>query len=130
MESRRRRIRRTATRGCAATRDRDLAESTTPVSQWVTQQQVDHMHEFKFDLGDEVRDTITNYCGVIVARTQWLTNCNTYMVKSRELKDGQPRDAITFDEPSVELVKPLAVRGVEGVKTGGPTPAISQTNRY
>jgi hypothetical protein len=87
------------------------------------------MKDFEYDLGDEVRDTITSYAGVVIARTQWLTNCNTYMVKSRELKEGKPLDAITFDEPSVELVKARAVKGVEGVKTGGPTPTIMQTNR-
>ena len=87
------------------------------------------MNEFKFDLGDEVRDTITSYSGVIIGRTQWLTNCNTYLVKSRELKDGKPMDSVNFDEPSLELVKARAAKEVTGVKTGGPTPSVAPTNR-
>lgn len=87
------------------------------------------MNEFEYDLGDEVRDTITNYCGVVIGRTQWLTNCNTYLVKSRELKEGKPMDAVNFDEPSIELVKAKAVKEMAGLKTGGPTPSVAPTNR-
>lgn len=63
------------------------------------------MYDFQFNLGDEVKDRITGFQGVIISRTQWLTNCNTYGVKTRSLdKDGKPQDSCYFDEPNLELV--------------------------
>lgn len=59
-------------------------------------------HEFLFDLGSVLKDKITPFKGVVVARTQWLSNCNTYNLKSKELKDGLPQDSQNFDEPTLE----------------------------
>ena len=56
------------------------------------------MFDFKFDLGAKVSDRITGYEGIIVGRSQWLTNCNTYGVKSQQLKDGKPMEPEWFDE--------------------------------
>ena len=83
--------------------------------------------DFKFDLGDKVSCKITSFKGVIVCRSQWLNNCNTYGVKSQELKDGKPLDAIYFDEPSLEFVESTEV--VPKRDTGGPCQSIPQTNR-
>ena len=41
---------------------------------------------FKYELGVLAKDTITGFEGIIVCRTQWLTNCNVYGLKSRDLK--------------------------------------------
>lgn len=84
-------------------------------------------YDFKFNLGDEVRERITGYAGVVLARTHWLHNCNTYGVKSHELKDGKPIDAIWFDEPSLELLEAKTMTPKR--TTGGPTRQIAQTNR-
>ena len=46
--------------------------------------------DFKFELGDLAQDEITGFRGVIVARTQWLNNCNVYRLQSPDLKDGKP----------------------------------------
>lgn len=75
--------------------------------------------EFKFTLGSEVKCTITGYKGVVIGRTQWLHGCNTYMVKSKGLKDGKPMDSVAFDEAALELVKPVKER-TETPKNGGP----------
>jgi len=86
--------------------------------------------EFAFDVGDEVRDTITAFTGVVVCRTQWLHNCNTYGVKPRELKDGRPQDSVHFDEPALELVAKENVKTTPAEeRTGGPERPIPQTNR-
>lgn len=82
---------------------------------------------FTFSLGDEVKCKITGYKGVIVCRSQWIHNCNTYGVKSHELKDGKPLDAVFFDEPSLLLVEEKTMKPKN--KTGGPTVSIPQTNR-
>ena len=61
---------------------------------------------FKFNLGDEVKDIITNFKGIIQSRTEYLTGCNIYGVQSQELsKEGELRDWIHFDENRIKLVK-------------------------
>lgn len=83
--------------------------------------------EFKLDLGDEVKDTITGFTGIIIYRTQWIHNCNVYGVKSQELKDGKPRDTHQFDEPQLEVVVKDVVK--QSRDTGGPTDSPQQSNR-
>lgn len=73
----------------------------------------------KFKLGDEVRDNISGYTGVVVGVTYWLWNCITYGVTSRELKDGAPREAQWMDEERLELVEQTT--HVPARATGGPT---------
>ena len=82
---------------------------------------------FRFDCGDEVKDEITGFAGVIMCRTQWLANCNTYGLQSRKLKDGKKIDLEYFDEPHLAIVKPEAHEKHQD--TGGPTASISRTNR-
>lgn len=83
--------------------------------------------EFKFELGDKVKDTMTGFKGIIVYRTQWIHNCNVYGVKSQELKDGMPRDNAQFDEPQLELVKEKVIE--KSRETGGPCESMNQSNR-
>lgn len=83
--------------------------------------------DFKLNLGDEVRCKITGYKGVIVCQSHWLHNCNTYGVKSHDLKDGKPLDAVFFDEPSLELIEEKTM--IPKRDTGGPCVSIPQTNR-
>ncbi len=83
--------------------------------------------DFKFNCGDEVKDTITEFSGVVVCCSHWLSNCNTYGVKSRVLKDGMAQDAIFFDEPQLVAVKKDAHKRQQG--TGGPDRCVPQANR-
>lgn len=83
---------------------------------------------FIFNLGDEVRDKVTGFTGVIMCRCQWLYACNVYGVKSRQLKeDGTPRDMVHLDEPALELVEEKKVEGKRD--TGGPERKVVPTNR-
>ena len=82
---------------------------------------------FKFELGDKVRDTITGFSGIIVVRSQWLNNCNTYGLQPTELKDGVPQERIHFDEPQLVVVKEKAAKASR--RTGGPERHVPATNR-
>jgi heat shock protein HspQ len=82
---------------------------------------------FKYELGDVLRDKITGFEGVVVARTQWLSNCNVYSLQSQVLHEGKPQDRQAFDEPQLELVKPKVLK--ENRETGGSAPPVFQTNR-
>lgn len=83
--------------------------------------------EFKFNLGDKAKDTITGFEGVVTGRHQWLNNCNTYSVQPTVLKDGRPQDNCNFDEPQLELVEEKVHQGNRN--TGGPERKVSQPNR-
>lgn len=61
----------------------------------------------KIKLGDKVRDKVTGYEGIAVARTQFLNDCVQYMVARKLKKDqdlniqGDP----SFDELILEVVE-------------------------
>ena len=83
--------------------------------------------EFKFNLGDKAKDTITGFVGIVTCRSQWLNNCNTYSVQPTELKDGAPQNRQHFDEPQLELVVEKVV--TPSRKTGGPSRSMPTANR-
>lgn len=57
----------------------------------------DNIHKIK--LGDKVRDKITGYTGIAVARTEFINGCIQYTV-ARKLKNGQ--DLNPIGEPSID----------------------------
>lgn len=60
---------------------------------------------FAFELGDTVRDRLTVFEGVVIARTEWRYGCTVYTVASRQLnRDGEPPKGVPFDEGRLELV--------------------------
>ena len=77
------------------------------------------MFEFKFKTGDEVKDRITGFSGVVMCRTQYLTGCNRYSVMSKKLEDKRPAEWIAFDEDQLietGKIKKIKTRNVGGVK--------------
>ena len=54
---------------------------------------------FKFKLGAKVKDTLTGFEGVVMARTEYYTGCNTYGIQSPKLiKGNAPAEWIWIDE--------------------------------
>lgn len=49
-------------------------------------------------LGDKVKDSITGFEGVVVARIEYLNGCIQFEVLPAGLKDGQPLKAHWIDE--------------------------------
>jgi len=82
--------------------------------------------KFKFKLGSVVKDRVTGFSGIIVYRTQWLNNCNTYGVKPQELKDGVPMKTQHFDEPDLSLMEKEKFKAKRD--TGGPAGEVVKTN--
>ena len=56
-------------------------------------------------LGSLVRDNITSFEGIAIARSEWLYGCNRIVVESRTLKDGKPIPHQWFDEQRIETVE-------------------------
>ncbi len=75
-------------------------------------------------LGSKVRDTITGFQGIAIARTQWMYGCERITIKPDKVdKDGKTIEAETFDEPQVVLVRAEATRpDPERSGRGGPRP--------
>ena len=74
----------------------------------------------KFALGQEVKDIVTGYVGIVAGRTEYLTGCNHYGLAARKLdKDGKPRNWEWFDESRlVSTGKKLA--NYKAPMTSGP----------
>lgn len=73
----------------------------------------------KIKLGDKVKDKVTGFEGIAIGLTTWLHGCRRVTIQPQELKDGKPIEAISFDEPQIEIVKKKKVK--EGNhRTGGP----------
>lgn len=63
------------------------------------------------NVGDRVKDQVTGFEGIVVAKTEWLHGCVRLTVQPEKLdKDGKPREPGTFDEPQLLLLKAGVVK--------------------
>jgi hypothetical protein len=78
---------------------------------------------FKFELGDVLKDVVTGYQGVAMARVQYFTGCNHYALLSQKVNDKQkPDDWVYFDERRLSQVgkKKVLFPGDKTKPTSGP----------
>lgn len=74
----------------------------------------------KVQLGDEAKDSVTGFSGVVVAITQWIHGCHRVTLQPKVGKDGKYPDSASFDEPAVIVTKAKAVpKDNRSKKTGG-----------
>jgi hypothetical protein len=73
---------------------------------------------FKFELGQQVKEKVTGFKGIIVTRSEHLYGCIVYAVKSEALHEGKPIDAQWFDEGSLVVVGKGKIDHAE--QPGGP----------
>lgn len=55
-------------------------------------------------LGDEVKDAITGFRGIVTARASYITGCDQVCVQPMQGSDGTVKDAKWFDDVRVEYV--------------------------
>lgn len=80
------------------------------------------------ELGWKVRDQITGFEGIAIARTEWLYGCTRYVIEPNKLdKDGKLPDPHSFDEQrlivlerSPKFISPDMTDAAK--KPGGPRP--------
>lgn len=79
-------------------------------------------------LGEVVRDRMTGFAGVAIARTSWLFGCDRITVQPKEVKDGKIVDSQTFDEMQLERTNEpeFEAKMPEDSPTGGPRPEPSR----
>lgn len=77
-------------------------------------------------LGSRVKDSITGFEGIAVARTEWLYGCSRITIESTKLDiaNGEPIPLHSFDEQRVVLIeeKEPQVSPASSAKTGGSYP--------
>ena len=87
------------------------------------------MAQFRFELGEELKDRITGFQGIVIARSQYLTGCNRYSLQKQKLnKDGKPEDWQAFDEDMLIHVGP-GINAEKDRKRGGPPQLEAQGMR-
>ncbi len=55
-------------------------------------------------LGDTVKDTITGFTGIAVARTEFIYSCNLITVQPAAYDESILPDSDYFDEPQLEII--------------------------
>ena len=55
------------------------------------------------ELGNKVKDRVTNFEGIAVGKTSFLQGCNRILVQPKVNKEGVLPDAISFDEPDLTV---------------------------
>jgi hypothetical protein len=75
---------------------------------------------FKHKLGAKAKDKITGFEGIITARIEHITGCDTYWLTPDQLdKEGKKREAADFDEGRLEIIGPgILPEKVQGKEKG------------
>jgi hypothetical protein len=68
------------------------------------------------NLGDSVRDEITGFEGVVLARTEYLYEATILRVHARKLNDGKIQEPVWLEEDRLEVIKESDVVGFRSIK--------------
>ena len=75
---------------------------------------------FKFNLGDELKDIITGFSGIVVARSEYLTGCRHYGICPTAVsKEGKVPEWEWLDETRLELKRSKSIK--KKGPNGGPS---------
>ncbi|HDK42067.1 MAG TPA: hypothetical protein ENG87_01705 [Candidatus Pacearchaeota archaeon] len=69
-------------------------------------------------LGSKVRNKISGFVGIAVARTEFLNGCIQYNVQPKAGKDNKVPEDIAVDVGSLEMIQPKKVK-IKKKDTGG-----------
>lgn len=76
------------------------------------------------ELGSKVRDIVSGFPGIAVARTVWLYGCERISIQPPVGADGKIPDVATFDAPAIEVLEEPTIKVPASAKNpGGPRPA-------
>lgn len=78
--------------------------------------------DFKFNNGDEVKDIVSGFTGIIDCSSIWLNGCTRYSVQPKVKKGETDKpDSIWLDEETLEKISEGINKKVKPTKTGGPS---------
>lgn len=74
-------------------------------------------------LGDQVKDSISGFKGIVVGRAEFLYGCVQLSIAPQETKDGRVLDTVWLDEDRVVVTEEnaLAVPATAAERAGGPS---------
>jgi len=73
------------------------------------------------NLGDEVKDKVSGFRGIAVARHEYLQGCNRISVQPPINENGELPEVKSFDEPQLAVITTGKVnRDAPADNTGGP----------
>ncbi|KKM13316.1 hypothetical protein LCGC14_1717390 [marine sediment metagenome] len=79
----------------------------------------------KIELGDKVKDTITGFIGIAVARIEFINGCIQYQVAPKVIKGGKFPEDVYIDKGSLIVLvpknKPKKVKKPKRRPPGGPS---------
>lgn len=78
---------------------------------------------FEFELGDKLRDRVSEVEGICIGRIEYLNGCRQYAIKPKIGKDGKVHDAEWVDSQQVEKVNGglnIKKTGTGGANMGAP----------
>jgi len=70
------------------------------------------------NLGDRVKDTVSGFSGIAVAKVSYLHGCTRIGVQAPTKNNKKPEDPQYFDEPQLKIVKRKAL-DIGNNKIGG-----------
>lgn len=62
------------------------------------------MATFEYELGDKLRDRVSEVEGIVIGRIEYLNGCTQYAIKPKKTKDGKVLEAEWIDSQQVEKV--------------------------
>ncbi len=71
------------------------------------------------NLGDEAKDSITGFKGVVTGKTEFLNGCVRYLIQPKKLKDEKMIEAEWVDEQQLKVTKVIKEKTTK--KVGGPS---------
>ena len=72
----------------------------------------------EIELGDKVRDKITGFTGIAVAKTEFLNGCIQFNVLPKQKEKDKMPEEIGIDVGSLEVINPKRIR-IRKKDTGG-----------
>lgn len=75
------------------------------------------MSTFEFELGDKLKDRVSEVEGICIGRIEYLNGCTQYAIKPKKTKDGKVMDAEWVD--SQQVIKVGKNININQTKTGG-----------
>jgi len=73
------------------------------------------------ELGQEAKDKVTGFKGIVTARKQYITGCDQYTISPPVDDKGDLQKIYDFDEDQIEIIGVgINPKKVQGKKPGGP----------
>ena len=79
------------------------------------------------EMGQEAKDKITGFKGILTARHQYITGCDQYAITPDLDENGKLGDIFQFDEGRIEIIGPGINKKEVQVKPPGGLQPVSTT---